>query len=98
MVDIIIYEDRVLVQPDPLKEKTEGGIFLDNSTKKDKREGTIVATGPGRNHDVTGVFIPMIHSVGDRVRYSQFANDEFEVTDDTNKYLLMRSADIVAKI
>lgn len=54
---------RVVIQPDPVKEKTEAGIIIPETAKIKGNMGTVVAVGPGNNIE------PMDLKVGDHVLY-----------------------------
>lgn len=40
--------DRVVVEREPDEHKSDGGLLLPDQYKRQKREGTVVAVGPGR--------------------------------------------------
>jgi len=87
--------DRVVVKPAEAEEKTKGGIILPDTAKEKPVEGTIVATGPGKNSD-TGELIKMIVKVGDKVLYGKYSGTEVSIGGE--EYLIMRESDIFAII
>lgn len=86
----------VLVKPDNVETKTEGGIILPeevtNKERKAVEYGTVVRTGPrafidyGRSPDVL--------SAGDRISFARYAGKEIRDTDDT-VYLLINDIDVL---
>lgn len=87
--------DRVVVKPAEAEEKTKGGIILPDTAKEKPVEGTIVATGPGKNSD-SGELIKMTIKVGDKVLYGKYSGTE--VTIGGEEFLIMRESDIFAII
>lgn len=87
--------DRIVVKAAEQETQTKSGIFLPDSAKERPQEGEVVAAGPGRTTD-EGKRIPLDIKVGDKVIYSKFAGTEF--TEDGEELLVMREADILAKI
>lgn len=88
--------DRLVIEPDPVEEKTASGLFIPESAKEKPRKGTILAVGQGRYVEQTGELIPSFHKVGDRVIYAK--NSGTEVEDGGKTYLIMRESDIFATI
>lgn len=83
--------DRVLVDPTPVEEKTEGGIIIPgNASNTTPTVGTVLAIGPGRTEN--GTLIAMNVCVGDRVTWSKFAGTHIEIRG--CDLLLMRETDI----
>lgn len=88
--------DRVVVEPDPIEEKTAAGLYIPESAKEKPRKGTILAVGPGRYAEQTGVLIPSVYKAGDGIIYAK--NSGTEITHDGKNYLIMRESDIFATI
>ena len=87
--------DRVLVDPAPVEEKTEGGIIMPGSASNTTPTvGTALAIGPGRTEN--GVLIPMSVCIGDRVTWSKFAGTHIDING--RRLLLMRETDIAGII
>lgn len=87
----------VLVLPDPVEEKTKGGIFLPNETieneQRDTTKGTLVAVGPigwAEFGDGTPWAAP-----GARVSYGKYAGRDMKGADG-KAYVLMNCEDILA--
>lgn len=81
-------EDRVLIIPEAAEEKTAGGIIIPQEAKEKSQIGLVVAVGPGTQES------PMTLKVDQRVLYSQYSGTEIKLNG--QKYLILRSADVVA--
>lgn len=89
---------KVLVMPDPVEEKTAGGIILADTTKEKNKyaatRGTLIARGPnaftewGANAALTP---------GARVVHAQYAGLRIK-GDDGLDYLLMNDEDVVGTV
>lgn len=86
-------EDRVIVYPDPVEEKTESGIFKPQEAVKRERplKGTVIAVGPGKGE-------PIVVKAGDRVIYGRMAGTEIEDPNTKVNVLIMRPTDIFVKL
>lgn len=83
--------DRVLIDPTPAEEKTQGGIILaQTATNQTPTTGTVIAIGPGRYDN--GVPIQMTVKPGDVVTWGKFAGSH--ITLGNVEFLLMRESDI----
>lgn len=87
--------DRVIVKPIVKEEVTKGGIVLPDTAKEKPQEGEVVAVGPGKIGD-DGKRVEMEIKKGDRVIYAKYAGTEWK--DKGQEYLILREADILAKI
>lgn len=87
--------DRIVIKPSPADEKTKGGIILPDTAKEKPVVGEVVAAGPGRKSD-EGKIVLLDLKVGDKVLYGKYSGTE--VTFDGQEYLIMREADIFAKV
>lgn len=89
---------KVLVKPDPVEEKTKGGIILADTTKdRDKYAGTkatLVAVGPnafrewGEGNEI---------APGARVLYAQYSGARHKGVDGED-YVVMNDEDIICTI
>jgi len=89
----------ILIKPDNVEKKTDGGIIIpDMVTEKERKAveyGTVVRTGPrafidyGRSPDIL--------SAGDRVSFARYAGKEVRDTDDA-VYLLVNDVDILCLV
>ena len=87
--------DRLVIKPIVKEEVSRGGIVLPDTAKEKPQEGEVVAIGPGRIAD-DGKRIPMELKTGDRVIYAKYAGTEWK--DEDQEYLILREADVLAKV
>jgi chaperonin GroES len=87
--------DRVIVKPIVKEEVTKGGIVLPDTAKEKPQEGEVVAVGPGKIGD-DGKRVEMEIKKGDKVIYAKYAGTEWK--DKDQEYLILREADILAKV
>ncbi|MBI2171300.1 MAG: co-chaperone GroES [Chloroflexi bacterium] len=87
--------DRVVIKPSTKEERTSSGLVLPDTAKEKPQEGEVVAAGPGRVAD-DGKRIAMEVKVGDLVVYSKYAGAELK--EEGQEYLILREADILAKV
>lgn len=73
--------DRVIVQKDEPEKVTKGGIVIPDAAQERATRGTILAVGPGKYAEKTGVFIPTTMTVGTKVLFHPFAGSEMKVGD-----------------
>jgi chaperonin GroES len=86
-------QDRVLVKPIPLSDRSEGGIIIPESAQQAPIVGTITAVGPGKGEG----YPPMNLEVGQKVMYGRGAG--FEITTELDgDILLLRAGDILGVI
>lgn len=94
---LVPLEDRVIIEPlDEGENKTKGGVFLPETSDKEKPEqGKIVAVGPGKLLE-DGKRAPAEVKVGDKVIFTKYGPDEVKVNG--KEYLIARQSDILAII
>jgi len=85
----------VLVKKAEAQDQTEGGILLTGKAKIQKTEGTVVAVGPGRTHQDSGIVFDMPVSVGDGVVYGKYDGTEIDL--DGAAHTLIRDDDVLLK-
>lgn len=89
---------KVLVKPDPVEEKTRGGIILSDTTKdRDKyatTRGTIVARGPNAFVEWGASNAPID---GARVVFAQYAGLRVK-GDDGDDYIVMNDEDVIGQV
>lgn len=85
-------EDRIIVLPDPVVEKTAAGIYIPDTAKERPQIGTILAVGPGVYAKDTGELVPMQVKAGMRIAYGKYSGTEMPYKD--VEYLTMRQSDI----
>lgn len=86
--------DRVVVQPKPVEEKTQGGILLPSKSDEKVLEGIVMAVGPGRLSDAKRQDIEI--KVGEVVIFNQYAGTE--VKHEGESYTVLREDDILAVV
>ena len=88
---------RVLVKPDPVEEKTAGGIVIPETMREEhdraQATGRLVAIGEWAWKDWQRRWA----SVGDRVLYSKYSGTHM-IGDDGQVYRLLNDEAIVAKV
>lgn len=87
--------DRVVVERESSETKTAGGIVLPDSAKDKPARGVVVTVGDGKLLE-NGERAEFQIKVGDRVIFSSYAGETFQIGDD--ELLLMREEDILAII
>ena len=80
--------DRVVVMPEPVEEKTSGGIIIPDTAQEKPLTGTVVAVGKGSGD------VKMEVKPGDKVLYGKYTGTE--ITLDGKDYLIMRESDLLA--
>ena len=93
---IEVYEDRVIIKPEAVLTKTAGGIIIPDTAKEKPSKGTVMAVGPGKHAEQTGVFIPVYQKIGDIVLYGKHSGTEVNLEGED--YLIMPSSAILMKV
>lgn len=88
-------DDRVVVERMEAEEKTPGGIVLPETAKEKPQRGKVVAVGEGKLLE-SGKRSPLSVKKGDSVLFGKYAGTEVNV--DGKEYLIIKEADILAKI
>lgn len=94
---------RVVVKPDPIEEKTQGGIVLAINEKMEKNactSGVVVSVGPEafRAYNKAAGFaqyVPWV-KVGDRISYAKYAGKWVDFEGE--ELLVLNDEDIVARL
>jgi chaperonin GroES len=84
-----------LVKVAPAQEETAGGILLSGKAKIKKTEGTVVAVGPGKTHQDSGIVFKMPVEPGEGVVYGKYDGTEVKYNDEP--HTLIRDDDILVK-
>ena len=85
--------DRIAVKYVETEEKTESGIVLPDTAKKEKpQQGEVVAVGKGCYDEKENIEL----SVGDMVVFDKFSGTE--VTVDNEDYIIVSLEDVLAVI
>lgn len=80
---------RILIKPVKEEEKTRGGIYIPESAKEKKKQGIVVEVG-----NIEEKEFPV--QKGDLILYTGYSSEELEM--DGEKYLILDSKDVIAKI
>jgi len=88
--------DRIFVKKDDPISMSNGGIALAPAAQEKATKGTVIAVGPGKYAEKTGVFIPTTLTVGTRVLFHPYAGSEMNAGGDV--YYNMPEGDIWAII
>jgi chaperonin GroES len=80
---------RVLIKPVKEEERTKSGIYIPESAKEKKKQGIVVEVGTVEDKE-----FPV--QKGDVILYSGYSSEELEF--DGEKYLILESKDVIAKI
>lgn len=73
--------ERVLIKVVKQAEKTDSGIYLPESSKEEKKEGTIVAVGTFED----GRTLPV--KEGDQVIYGGYKSDEMDIAGEQHVFV-----------
>lgn len=87
--------DRVLVKPRRTKEKTEGGIFIPETAKRNETIGIVVAVGHGRINS-SGEFVDdkLAYNIGDVVIFGEFTGTKIFLGPEKEEHRLIYEHDI----
>lgn len=95
-------EDRLLIRPikSEEEEKTEGGLFVPVTVKKDVLRGEVYAAGNGVYARETGALIPCFLSKGDTVLFGAEAGMPIPIDTENGKeeMRLIREGDVLILI
>jgi chaperonin GroES len=83
--------DRLLVQRDEEVTTLAGGIIIPDNSAEKPQEGTVLEIGHGRLLE-SGVTVPMIVRVGDRIMFGKYAGTEIKLGG--KEYLIMQEVEI----
>jgi len=88
--------NHVFLEPIAEEKMTKSGIYLPETSEKEKPVmGTVLAVGPGKK-DEKGQLAPMPVKVGDKVLFKKYGPDEIEI--EGKKYLVGDEDDLLAII
>ncbi len=80
---------RILIKPVKEEEKTKGGIYIPETAKEKKKQGIVVEIGTVEEKE-----FPL--KKGDLILYTGYSSEELEL--DGEKYLILDSKDVIAKL
>jgi chaperonin GroES len=86
--------DHIIIEPIKEEEKTKGGIFLPQTSDKERPDqGMVIAVGPGKTNS-SGKIIEMEVKKGDKVVFNKYGHHEVKINE--KEYLILRQEDILA--
>lgn len=88
-------DDRVVVKPLDVEEKTPGGIVLPDTAKEKPQTGKVLAVGPGKLLK-DGGRAALAVKVGDKVIYGKYSGTEVKVESEELK--ILRESDILGRL
>ena|SRR3990167_10298123 len=87
--------DKIVVKPKEAETKTAGGIFIPETSDKDKpMQGTVIAVGNGKYVD--GKRVPVEIAIGNNVLYGKYVGTNIKLDD--IEYLVMKEEDVMGVI
>lgn len=75
--------DRVFVKKDDPTAVSGGGIIIPELAQEKATQGIVIAVGPGKYAEKTGVFIPTSLTVGTKVLFHPYAGSEMTVAGES---------------
>ena len=85
-------EDRIIIEPETMPDKTKGGLWIPDTAKGTPRQGKVIAVGPGVACHHCGLPKTIDVEVGATVMYPESAGFSFQ--HDDKDYLVIRATDI----
>lgn len=89
-------DDRVVVRPGEPEHTTASGIVIPDTATDKPQQGEVLAVGPGKRSETTGMSIPIDVEEGDQVVYSKYGGTE--ITIDGDELLILSARDVLAVI
>jgi len=89
MTEVTPLADRILVEPERLKDITNTGIYIPGTVKEKPSKGTVISVGEGTSLD------PMKLKIGDNIFYSKHAGTEIVI--EGKSLLIMRQSEALLK-
>ncbi|MDH7511041.1 MAG: co-chaperone GroES [Methanolinea sp.] len=89
-MEIVPIGERVLVKPIQGEERTKSGIYIPETAREQRKQGTVVSVGSRDD----GTPLPL--KPGDHILYGGYSAETFEIDRET--YVFVPFKDIVARI
>ena len=87
-------DDRIVVQPNEAEQTTASGLVIPDTAKEKPQQGKVLAVGPGKRAESSGVLIALGIEVGQTVLYSKYGGTEVTIGGDD--LLILSSRDVLA--
>lgn len=92
MFPIVPNEDRVIIKPEEISDKTKGGLWIPDTAKAAPKHGRVVAVGEGKACPHCGLPVPIKIKEGMIVSFPETAGSPEWIGDE--QYLVLRATDI----
>lgn len=98
----IPFQDRVIISKFKPETQTASGLFIPETAIQEENKGLVIAVGPlvGRSSSHTGIVLTEQNmetpKPGDMVMFGEYAG--VNITFNNKEYIVVREADILAKI
>lgn len=86
--------DVILVKRDETVTTTSSGIVFTTTNKEKAHTGVVLAVGPGRFSEQTGVFVPTTLQAGDRIYFASTSGYPVKL-DPNSETIVMREIEII---
>jgi len=83
---------RVIVRPDTISDKTDSGLYIPDTAKRQSQIGTVISVGDGYFQDAKLVQVRL--DVGDRVVYGKYAGTDCELEGES--LVILNSEEVLA--
>ncbi len=81
--------ERILIKPLESEERTQGGIYIPESAKENKKQGEIIEIGSNKASEL-GL------KKGNRIIYGGYSHEEIEINN--NKFIILELKDVLARV
>ncbi len=88
--------DKIIVKIIKATETTKSGLIIPESAQEKNQEAEVIAVGPGKVNETTGVRNVIDIKIGDRVLYSKYSGNEFKL--DGDDVLMLEENDVLAVV
>ena len=94
--------DRIIVRRDVPKDRSDGGLYLADTSKEKLPSGEILAVGPGAI-DKDGVFRAVTLRPGERVLFTKFSGTEVNLPDFSDNHkpetlIVLRESEVLGRL
>ena len=89
--------DIVLIRREEASKTTQSGLILPGTSARKAYYGEVLAVGPGRHSDQTGVFVETTVIPGQRVVFGEQSGTQIELEefDENDDLIIMRELEVV---
>ena len=90
-----VYNNRIVVEPRDVEEKTSTGIYVPTAKGKNQQIGEVIAVGSGMVLN-DGTKVPPESKVGDIVVFEQYAGTK--IVDEGRALIVLKETDLLVKL